>query len=247
MRLDDAVRSARKRYVDTHPHRAALAKRAQAVLPGGNTRAVLHIDPFAFRVAAVNGGYLHDVDGRPSRPSSPPSDRIACILVEPMLGAGGCIPAEPAFLTALRRCADSTGSLLSFDEVMTSRLSWGGAQASLGITPDMTVLGKHLAGGLSFGALGGRREIMAAFDPAACGLVHGGTFNNNAFTMGVGAAVHEAVTAESPAALTARGDRLRSGLADIFASAPLPFTVTGWGSLCTIHPVNGPVRSAADV
>jgi glutamate-1-semialdehyde 2,1-aminomutase len=136
--------------------------------------------------------------------------------------------------------------LLIFDEVMTSRLSVGGAQQLLGITPDMTVLGKYLAGGLSFGAFGGRRKVMAAFDPEG-GLTHGGTFNNNAFTMAVGVAVHEtAVTAAALAALTARGDRLRQGLAEVFASSPLPFSVTGWGSLCTIHPVDGAIRSAAD-
>ena len=79
--------------------------------------------------------------------------------------------------------------MLIFDEVMTSRLALGGAQELLGITPDMTTLGKYLAGGLSFGAFGGRRDLMAAYDPAPGGLTHGGTFNNNAFTMAVGAAV----------------------------------------------------------
>ena len=368
MRLDDALHAARTRYVDVHPRSAQLAERARVVLPGGNTRSVLHIDPFAFRVAKADGAYLHDVDGhvyldllgdysagllghrpqvvvdaveatlargwsmgamaepeiafaeavvsrfgsleqvrftnsgteanlmavRTARhvtgrprvvvfdggyhggllyfgPAGAPlrapfdyavlqyndiaavekefathGERIACVLVEPMLGASGCIPGDPAFLATLRRCTHETGSLLIFDEVMTSRLSLGGAQQLLGITPDMTVLGKYLAGGLSFGAFGGRRDVMAAFDPDG-GLTHGGTFNNNAFTMAVGVAVHEkAVTAAALAALTARGDRLRQGLAEVFASSPLPFSVTGWGSLCTIHPVDGAIRSAAD-
>ena len=118
---------------------------------------------------------------------------IACVLVEPMLGSGGCIPGDPAFLAALRRLTADAGAVLIFDEVMTSRLALGGAQELLGITPDMTTLGKYLAGGLSFGAFGGRADLMAAFDPArGGGLTHGGTFNNNAFTMAVGAAAADA-------------------------------------------------------
>ena len=83
----------------------------------------------------------------------------------------------------------AAGAVLIFDEVMTSRLAVGGAQALLGITPDMTTLGKYLGGGLSFGAFGGRADLMATFDPARGGLSHAGTFNNNAFTMAVGAVV----------------------------------------------------------
>jgi glutamate-1-semialdehyde 2,1-aminomutase len=175
-------------------------------------------------------------------------DRIACVLVEPMLGASGCIPAEPAFLESLRAATLAAGSLLIFDEVMTSRLGWGGAQQLTGVIPDLTILGKYLAGGLSFGAFGGRREVMAAFDPDAGGLSHGGTFNNNAFTMAAGAAVHaSALDAGLLDQLTERGERLRAALSEVFATSPLPFTATGWGSLCAIHPVGGPVRSPADL
>ncbi|MFX8933918.1 aminotransferase class III-fold pyridoxal phosphate-dependent enzyme, partial [Acinetobacter baumannii] len=60
----------------------------------------------------------------------------AAILVEPMLGAGGCLPGTPAFLGALREAATATGAVLIFDEIQTSRLSVGGRQAVLGITPD---------------------------------------------------------------------------------------------------------------
>ena len=90
---------------------------------------------------------------------------IACVLVEPMLGSGGCILGDPEFLAMLRRLTADAGAVLIFDEVMTSRLVLGGAQELLGITPDMMTLGKYLAGGLSFGALGGRADPMAAFDP----------------------------------------------------------------------------------
>src|SRR5206468_1415653 len=87
--------------------------------------------------------------------------QLAAMLVEPMLGAGGCIPAEPAFLHGLRALADECGALLILDEVMTSRLSSGGRQALLGLNPDLTTLGKYFGGGLSFGAFGGRTAARA--------------------------------------------------------------------------------------
>jgi glutamate-1-semialdehyde 2,1-aminomutase len=83
---------------------------------------------------------------------------IACVVVEPVQGSGGCIPAEPGFLEALRSLCTEHGSVLIFDEVMTSRLHPGGAQARFGVLPDMTTLGKYLAGGMTFGAFGGRRR-----------------------------------------------------------------------------------------
>ena len=112
-------------------------------------------------------------------------EQIAAILVEPMLGSGGCIPGTPPFLQGLRRLADDCGALLVFDEVMTSRLSPGGRQAQLGVMPDLTTLGKYIGGGLSFGAFGGRRDLMERFDPhRADALRHAGTFNNNVLDHG---------------------------------------------------------------
>ena len=101
-----------------------------------------------------------------------------------MLGSGGCIPATREFLVALREATRQVGAVLIFDEVMTSRHSAGGLQARLGITPDLTTLGKYMAGGMSFGAFGGRREVMEVFDGHRPGtLAHAGTFNNNVLSM----------------------------------------------------------------
>src|SRR4029077_12444811 len=77
---------------------------------------------------------------------------LAAILIEPMQGTTGCIPAERSFLAGLRVLADETGALLIFDEVMTSRLAPGGLQEAHGILPDLTTLGKYVGGGMSFGA-----------------------------------------------------------------------------------------------
>jgi len=85
---------------------------------------------------------------------------LAAILIEPMLGGGGCIPAERGFLEYLRGLASATGAILIFDEVMTSRLAPGGLQEVHGILPDLTTLGKYVGGGMSFGAFGGRADLM---------------------------------------------------------------------------------------
>ena len=94
---------------------------------------------------------------------------VAAVLVEPMLGASGCIPGEAEFLHALRATASEVGALLVFDEVMTSRIGPHGMQQRLGVTADLTTLGKYLGGGLSFGAFGGRADIMTMFDPGPSG------------------------------------------------------------------------------
>ena len=116
-------------------------------------------------------------------------DQLAAVLVEPMQGSAGCLPADPAFLQRLRNRTARHGALLIFDEVMTSRLAPGGAQELFGIAPDLTTLGKYLAGGFTFGAFGGRRDLMAHFDVTRGGaLGHAGTFNNNVVSMAAGVA-----------------------------------------------------------
>jgi glutamate-1-semialdehyde 2,1-aminomutase len=176
-------------------------------------------------------------------------DSIAAVLVEPLQGSAGCIPGDVDFLQALRHHCEAAGALLIFDEVMTSRLSPGGAQELLGITPDLTTLGKYLAGGFSFGAFGGRRELMAAFDPNAGGqLGHAGTFNNNVVSMAAGVAtLTEVLTADVLATTNTRGDRLRASLNTIFHAHRLPLCATGAGSLMNLHGTVGPVASIDDL
>jgi glutamate-1-semialdehyde 2,1-aminomutase len=174
---------------------------------------------------------------------------IAAVLVEPLQGSAGCIPGDPVFLQSLRHHCDASGTMLVFDEVMTSRLAPGGAQELLGISPDLTTLGKYLAGGFTFGAFGGRREVMAAFDANAGGrLGHAGTFNNNVVSMGAGVAtLTEVLTPEILAATNARGDRLRRELNATFSRHGVPMCVTGSGSLMNVHGTTGPVTSTADL
>ncbi|MCW5772302.1 MAG: aminotransferase class III-fold pyridoxal phosphate-dependent enzyme [Rhodospirillaceae bacterium] len=174
---------------------------------------------------------------------------LAAILVEPMLGAGGCIPGDPAFLAGLRDAATKHGIVLIFDEVMTSRLSPGGRQALLGIVPDMTTLGKYIGGGSSFGAFGGRAEIMAHFDPRRPNaLSHAGTFNNNVVSMAAGiAGMTEVLTPAALETLNARGDALREALNALFRRRGARLQVTGLGSIMNLHATGAPIRSPADL
>lgn len=174
---------------------------------------------------------------------------LAAILVEPMMGAGGCIPGEPDFLSGLRAAATRHGIVLIFDEVMTSRLSPGGRQSELGIAPDLTTLGKYIGGGSSFGAFGGRTDIMRRFDPREPdALSHAGTFNNNVISMAAGiAGMTKVLTPEAIRALNARGDRLRDDLNAMFRRRRARLTATGLGSIIGLHGTDRPIRSPDDL
>jgi glutamate-1-semialdehyde 2,1-aminomutase len=176
-------------------------------------------------------------------------DDLACVLVEPMMGSSGCLPAEPAFLAMLREEARAIGALLILDEVMTSRFGSGGAQSLLGWTSDLTTLGKWIGGGMSFGAFGGRTDIMAHFDPTRPGAMpHAGTFNNNVLTMSAGiAAMSEVFTADVAAGLHARGETLRARLNDLFRRHGVALQMTGQGSLMNVHAMAGSIRVPGDL
>ncbi|MDF1794188.1 MAG: aminotransferase class III-fold pyridoxal phosphate-dependent enzyme [Thalassobaculaceae bacterium] len=177
-------------------------------------------------------------------------DRLAAVLVEPMCGSGGCLPGSDTFLQALRDATAETGALLIFDEVMTSRLSPSGLHGLLGITPDLITLGKYVGGGLSFGAFGGRADILAKFDPRQPGAwPHAGTFNNNVFTMSAGlAGLTHVYSPERAVSLNADGDALRARLGKAIADRGLPLVITGRGSMMAMHsgatPPTSPPESA---
>ena len=177
------------------------------------------------------------------------ADQLACVLVEPMQGATGCIPARDGFLEMLRSECDAAASLLIFDEVMTSRLSTRGVQGLLGITPDMTTLGKYIGGGMSFGAFGGRADIMDLFDPRRGDAIpHAGTFNNNSLTMAAGvAAMREVLTDDALNALNQRGEALRTSLNAMARDRGVALQFTGWGSLLAMHSKQGDIYSSRDL
>ena len=174
---------------------------------------------------------------------------LAAIIIEPMLGGGGCIAAEPGFLNAIREACTRHGILLVFDEVMTSRLSPGGLQKTYAITPDLTALGKYLGGGMTFGAFGGRAEIMERFNPYCAGAIaHAGTFNNNVLTMAAGlTGLRDIYTPAAAQALNASGDRLRERLNGIAEKHRAALQATGIGSMLTVHFHRGPIGRPEDI
>lgn len=176
------------------------------------------------------------------------ASELAAVIVEPMVGSGGCIPARPDFLHMLRERTARHGIVLIFDEVMTSRLAPGGLQGKLGITPDLTSLGKYIGGGFTAGAFGGRADLLERYDPRqAAPLQHSGTYNNNVFSLRAGiAGLGQVFTPEAALALNARGDMLRDRLNSICEGAGAALQVTGLGSMLAFHAVRGPIASPAD-
>ncbi|KAL3487245.1 pyridoxal phosphate-dependent transferase [Aspergillus germanicus] len=162
------------------------------------------------------------------------TEELAAILVEPMQGAGGMIPASKAFLEYLRHAATKTGAVLIYDEIITSRFHMGGMQEYHGVYPDMTTVGKYIAGGFPFGAFGGRADIMAALEPN--GLFHSGTHNNNTFSMAAGVAASKVLTADGISRINRLGDKLRDGVNEIAARYRTDWLrATGFGSTVGIH------------
>ena len=230
---------------------AATGRRKVLVFDGGYHGGVLYFGGGGIPINAPHHwvlGQYNDAVGAAALVRAHAAD-LACILVEPMMGSGGCIPAEPLFLQALRGGADAAGAVLVFDEVMTSRMSGGGQQKRLGIIPDMTTLGKYIGGGMSFGAFGGRRELMALYDPRRPGAFpHAGTFNNNVLTMAAGVAgLAQVFTPDAADALFARGEALRHALNRLAADRNAPMQWTGLGSLMTAHSPRGAIRRPADL
>jgi glutamate-1-semialdehyde 2,1-aminomutase len=133
---------------------------------------------------------------------------------------------------------------LIFDEVITFRLGYRGAQGIWNIDPDLTTLGKIIGGGFPVGAIGGRKDVMAVFDPRAGkpALPHGGTFSANPVTMRAGVAAMELLDDAAFARLDAMGEAVRAGIGAAFKRHGVPGGTVGLGSLLKIHFADRPVR-----
>jgi glutamate-1-semialdehyde 2,1-aminomutase len=199
--------------------------------------------PFPYVMADYN-----DAEGTRQLITRHASD-LAAIIIEPMMGSGGCIPADPAFLRLLREESERHGMVLVFDEVMTSRVAPSGLHGKLGVRPDLVAFGKYLGGGVSFGAFGGKRLLMQRLDPTRPdGLTHSGTYNNNVLTMAAGiAGLEQVYTPEAAERLNAGGDRLRAKLNAAVEKHDVPIQVLGQGSMLCFHPQAGLIRRPADL
>jgi glutamate-1-semialdehyde 2,1-aminomutase len=169
-------------------------------------------------------------------------DRLAGIIVEPLLGAAGTILPKPGFLEFLREITRRNGMVLIFDEVISFRLAWGGAQSFYGVTPDLTTLGKIIGGGYPIGGIAGRAEIMALFDPTRAGAITlSGTFHANPVALVAGIATLKLLTADAIAAVNRRTERFAAAAAAILKRAALPLRIQSVGSLFNIHATAEPV------
>ena len=180
-------------------------------------------------------------------------ESLAAVVVEPMLGSGGCIPASPQFLSSVFEAARNVGAVCIADEVMTSRHGARGMMDMLGVEADISAYGKYIGGGFSFGAFGGKAKFMDMFDTSPesalpSPVAHGGTFNNNLTSMSAGCVVlGEIFTSDVAVAHTARGDEFRKALQAVAAKSGAPVCVTGFGSMMSIHALATPPHNADDM
>lgn len=159
-------------------------------------------------------------------------DKVACIIVEPVVGNMNCIPPVPGFLETLREVCDQYGSLLIFDEVMTGfRVSHTGAQGHYGIKADITTLGKVIGGGMPVGAFGGRRDVMQMIAPSGP-VYQAGTLSGNPVAMAAGLKTLELLEQQDfYKNLSARTTQLVEGLQKLADAAGIPFTTNHVGSM----------------
>jgi glutamate-1-semialdehyde 2,1-aminomutase len=161
---------------------------------------------------------------------------VAAVIVEPVMGSAGMLPADQAFLEALRVLTLEHDALLIFDEVMSFRLESGGVQQHYRVRPDLTTFAKIIGGGFPVGGFGGRASVMEQFDPLRpAPLWQSGTFNGNLITMVAGVAAMEAYPAAEVDRINALGERLRDGLRAALEEAGVPAAVTGYGSFAGVH------------
>ena len=161
---------------------------------------------------------------------------IAAMILEPVMGSAGGIIASIEYLKGLRELTKKYEILLIFDEVITYRVTQGGMQKLVGVTPDLTAFGKTIGGGLPVGAFGGRREIIEQFNPTKKEYItHSGTFSGNAMTMVAGKIALDLYTEEEVKRLDELGKRFRKGLEEAMASLGVTCTVGGIQSLNYMH------------
>jgi glutamate-1-semialdehyde 2,1-aminomutase len=168
--------------------------------------------------------------------------RIAGVIVEPVVGNMGCVDSTPEFLGALRGLTQKHGSLLIFDEVMTGfRVAYCGAQSVLGVKPDLTTLGKIIGGGLPVGAYGGRADIMDHILPVGK-VFQAGTLSGNPLATAAGIATLKVLRDANPYPLLERlSERLARGLEAAAKRAGTAAHVARRGSMMTLFFSDRPV------
>lgn len=189
----------------------------------------------------------NDVEGTRARIEAE-AHNLAAVLVDPLVSRMGYAAATDDYLKMLREVTARHGILLVFDEIYTLRLAAGGVQTKRNIVPDLTALGKIIGGCFPVGAVGGRADVMANFDPSKGSprLPHGGTYNANPMSMAAGYASMAQLTPDAYAHLDRLGDRAREGLTQILDEAGVDAQIKGEGSVLAIVPTRTPISNWRD-
>ena len=172
---------------------------------------------------------------------------VACIIIEPIMGSAGQITPDLEYLRFLREITTQYHIVLIFDEVVTGRLSLGGAQKFYGVTPDLTTIGKIIGGGTPVGAFGGKREIMQMYDPREKKMYHSGTFNGNAVTITAGLATMKAYNQQAVDYVNDLGALFKEGVLKIYEKLGLNMKISGAGSIYNILFTDKDVKNYRDV
>ena len=164
-------------------------------------------------------------------------DELAAVLIDPMSHRVGLMKVDPDFLQALRDWTTANGALLLFDEVVTFRSEFGGAQAWYDCDPDLTAVGKAVGGGFPVGALAGRAEVMDVMNPLADKVLfpHSGTFSANPVTMVAGLTAMRLFDEAAVDRLNGLARRAMEGLEAAIARTGIRACVTGGGSMFRVH------------
>ena len=174
-------------------------------------------------------------------------EEVAALIIEPVAGNMGCIPAKTAFLEGLRELCTQHGALLVFDEVMTGfRVHPQGAQGLFGSTPDLSTFGKIIGGGLPVGAYGGRREIMEQVAPMGP-VYQAGTLSGNPLAMAAGCATLALCNEDLYTQLERLGQRLADGVQAIITASSAELSMNRVGSMFTLFFTGSDVNGYADV
>ncbi|PLY13594.1 MAG: glutamate-1-semialdehyde-2,1-aminomutase [Sulfurimonas sp.] len=176
------------------------------------------------------------------------SSEIACVIIEPIAGNMGLVPADKEFLHELRELCDANGTLLIFDEVMSGfRASVNGAESITGVRPDIVTLGKVIGGGMPVGAFGARAEIMAKLSPEGP-VYQAGTLSGNPVAMAAGLAAISKLKANAQviSVLNQRAKRLVEGMKKEAESFGIPMQIDTRGSMFGFFFNEKPVKNFAD-
>ncbi len=165
------------------------------------------------------------------------ADQIACVVIDPVPHRVGLIQGTNEFIEAVYNWTRKNGALLVFDEVITFRVSYGGAQEKYSVKPDLTALGKIIGGGFPVGAITGRADVMKVFDPHESNLLfpHSGTFSANPITMTAGYKAMDFFDREAILKINALTQKAINQINEVIKLVDLPISITGAGSMFRMH------------